>query len=146
MPAIKREPGDLNALIREVVLLYKTLDIQTDLHDLPECSFDPDSMKRVFINLIENAGQAMTDQKDIVINSRVDEHNIQIDVMDSGHGIPPDVIDKIFEPYFSTRHRGMGLGLAIVQRIVHEHGGTIDAQNREQGGALFRIVLSIEKT
>ena len=94
------------------------------------------------MNLFLNAAQAMEGEGTVSISARHDEMGVEIVVEDSGPGISPKILPRIFEPHFSTRAKRSGLGLHIVQTIVVEHGGEIVASNRPSGqGAMFRITL-----
>lgn len=103
---------------------------------------NPAAWERVFMNLFLNAAQAMEGEGTVSITAREGEQGIEIIVEDSGPGISPKVLPRIFEPHFSTRAKRSGLGLHIVQTIVVQHGGEIAASNRPSGqGAMFRITL-----
>jgi signal transduction histidine kinase len=104
---------------------------------------DPEQMKRVMINLIDNAIEAMGRQGVIAIETARDVSNslVRIVVSDTGPGIPPAERDKLFLPYYSTKGRGSGLGLAIVRRIVVEHGGGIEVSAAMPTGTIFTIEL-----
>ena len=151
LPNAKLEIGDVNEVIRQAVLLYKGRDwngvIETSLaEDLPEVLIDDEQLKRVFVNLIDNALEAFDeDQQDkkISVKSFTDPARdlIGIEISDNGNGIHPSDFRRLFQPYFSTKGRGTGLGLAIVQRIVSEHGGKIRAGNNSSSGAKFVIEL-----
>jgi signal transduction histidine kinase len=104
---------------------------------------DPEQMKRVMINLIDNAIEAMGRNGTIVVETGRDVSNslVRIVVADTGPGSPPGDRDKLFLPYYSTKGRGSGLGLAIVRRIVAEHGGSIDVTDNVPNGTRFIIEL-----
>jgi signal transduction histidine kinase len=102
------------------------------------------SLTQVFVNLITNAWHAMsTTGGTLSLRTEVMGDWVIAEVADGGHGIPLDLIDRVFDPYFSTKPRdhGVGLGLSIVRQILEEHGGRIAADNHDEGGALFRIAL-----
>ncbi|MDD4891727.1 MAG: ATP-binding protein [Phycisphaerae bacterium] len=110
---------------------------------------DPRLFKRVLLNLMLNAADAMADQPitrmlTITAEALSTGHEAgrwRVRVADTGPGIRADVIEKIFHPFFTTKDHGTGLGLAIVHHIVEAHGGTITAANRAEGGAVFAILL-----
>lgn len=152
MPPLEKQEFDLNELVKQTVSLYKsTASIGCELGELPKIYADKDRLSQVLINLIENARAAVsgleTDSEglDIQIETefRKSEQKFVVSVQDKGPGIAPEVKDKIFTPYFTTKHTqgGSGLGLAIVHRIVAEHGGRISAGNAETGGAFFLVEL-----
>ena len=99
-----------------------------------------------FVNLIENAIEAFpenTEDKTIIVSTRYEQARdlIVAEVADNGAGIPPSDLQKLFQPYFSTKGRGTGLGLAIVQRIIGEHHGKIKVAANQPHGAKFIIEL-----
>ena len=102
---------------------------------------DPLKIEIAFINLINNAMQAITNTGSIDIRASSENNYTVIEVEDSGTGIPDNLLTKIFDPLFTTRQIGTGLGLPSVKSIIEKHGGTITAKNGESGGALFVIKL-----
>jgi len=139
MPELHPALGSLNELATEVARLYAQRPIELQLDpSLPKLNFDWDALRRVFINLIENAMQASLTAKVIIRTFQEPQENlIAIVVEDTGPGIPPENLARIFEPYFSTKKSGMGLGLAIVKRIVEEHGGMISVDSHIGQGSNF---------
>jgi signal transduction histidine kinase len=97
----------------------------------------------VLLNLIGNALQAVGSAGIVLIRCRRDGRCALLQVEDSGPGIRSDLVPRIFSPFFTTRPGGTGLGLAICKRIVEEHGGTIGAENRSEGGACFTVRLPL---
>ena len=89
-------------------------------------------MKQVFYNLIRNSSQAIGSDGEIIVRTGFDDENVSFTFADDGPGIPADQVSRVFEPYFTTKKAGSGLGLMIVQRIIHEHGG--EAQFRSEVG------------
>ncbi len=153
LPDARLESGDLNALIEQTVLLYEDrvsgVIIEKDLAaNLPKTLIDDEQLKRVFVNLIDNAlevfDQEQTD-KTIFIKTFHDAARdlIVAEVSDNGAGISPSDFQKLFQPYFSTKGRGTGLGLAIVQRIISEHRGKIKAVNNSPKGAKFIVEIPV---
>jgi two-component system, NtrC family, nitrogen regulation sensor histidine kinase NtrY len=160
MPAPKTVPSDLNALLSETLALYNGLVREIALEPrfesgLPPVRVDVEQIRRVAINLVDNAVEALGgsqatlrpdgDPPRIVIETRRDAVNgvARIVVADNGPGIPAADRDKLFMPYYSTKQRGSGLGLAIVRRIIAEHGGAIDVQNNDPQGTRFVIELPV---
>jgi nitrogen fixation/metabolism regulation signal transduction histidine kinase len=151
LPNVALEKGNLNELVRQTVLLYKDrvsdLQIETNLAGfLPETLIDEEQLKRVFVNLIDNAIEVFDDgqtNKKIEIKTFYDKARdlIVVEISDNGKGITPADFQKLFQPYFSTKGRGTGLGLAIVQRIITEHRGKIKAVNNVPKGAKFIVEL-----
>ena len=124
--------------------------------DLPPVSADGKLLEQVFFNLLLNAVQAMGGHGTITLRTargeagarRTDgtpfEPHVEIRVMDTGPGIPAHLLREIFTPFFTTKPRGIGLGLAITRRIVEDHGGRISGENLPGQGAMFRICLPLE--
>ena len=148
MPAPRAVPTALHAFLNETLAIYDGLlaAVEFEKHYDPGVSqvrVDPEQMKRVMINLIDNAIEAMGRQGRIVIETGRDVSNslVRVVVADTGPGIPAAERDKLFLPYYSTKGRGSGLGLAIVRRIVAEHGGSIDVTDNVPTGTRFIIEL-----
>jgi two-component system nitrogen regulation sensor histidine kinase GlnL len=110
---------------------------------LPVLRVDPRQMEQVFLNILLNACQAMDHRGEVRIRTRRDGRQVQIEIRDSGPGIPPEALERIFRPFFTTRTRGTGLGLAIVKNIVEAHGGGIRAGSPAGGGAEFVLTLPV---
>ena len=107
------------------------------------CRIDRVRMRRALENLIDNAIQAMPDGGKLTVRTYRDGKDCVIEVSDTGVGIPDDVIDQIFRPYFTTKPNGTGLGLSQVERTVRAHGGHIDVESQPDKGTTFRIYLPI---
>ena len=149
LPAIRLESANLNDVITHAAGLYQerldgvslTLDLA---RELPSSLLDVEQIKRVFVNLIDNALEALvsvTDEKLITIITSHDGEKLRAEISDTGKGIEPSDLRRLFEPYFSRRASGTGLGLAIVQRIIMDHGGHIRAERNHPRGARFVIEL-----
>jgi len=114
---------------------------------LPAIKADPELLRRVLVNLIDNAAEAMeaSARKDLSIATRLGANGetVEIAVADTGHGIAPEDKDRLFLPHFSTRERGTGLGLAIADRIITEHHGTIRVEDNQPQGSRFVIRLPL---
>jgi len=150
MPAILPEPNDLNVIIRETLTLYQeahrgvTFNFSPD-NLLPLLKIDRDQIKRVVINLLENAVAAMEEQGTIAISTNYDPELKMADfrITDDGPGIPPEDRSRLFEPYFSTKKTGTGLGLAIVNSVITDHGGFVRVKNNLPRGACFVVELPV---
>jgi two-component system nitrogen regulation sensor histidine kinase NtrY len=149
LPKVRLQPADLHAIIDQVLALFRGIFSEVEFEvryasDVPSrLQVDPDQIKRVFINLIDNAIDAMNKKGQILIRTQhdPDQHRVLVEVIDSGPGIPREDKDRLFLPYFSTKKKGTGLGLAIVDQIVREHNGTISVQDNQPSGAKFIIQL-----
>ena len=107
----------------------------------------PTDLSSVIANMIQNSIQVCEDKPEIEVwAGAINQHMMLIRVSDNGPGIPNDVIDQVFDPFFTTRAAGTGLGLAVLASVVQRHGGTVHATNRESGGAQFTILLPVDST
>ncbi|MFQ5604621.1 MAG: ATP-binding protein [bacterium] len=148
MPGLNPVTANLNELVEEVSKLYTDSDLQTALDaSLPEFEFDQEKLRRVLINLIENALDSVREKGagNVHISTSLQKTQAHLQVKDSGGGISEELIEKIFEPYFSTKKSGVGLGLAIVKRIVEEHGGRIAVESALGEGTTFEISLPVSR-
>jgi two-component system nitrogen regulation sensor histidine kinase NtrY len=145
---------DINSIIMECVKLYSlgSKDIKFDIKltdNLPQIKIGRDSIKRVFINLIENAMQAMKEGGKITITTYTDTRyemrdtrdTITIEIQDTGIGIPAENLGKLFEPNFSTKTGGTGLGLAICKQVIDAHNGKIYIESTQDIGTKVTILL-----
>ena len=152
---LARDPLDLNALIRDVVKLLasdaviRNVTFGLDLHPDPVVMHgDRVQLQQVILNLLLNAMEAMADNpggaRTIRIRTeRADVDAIHVAVEDTGPGVPPDVEHQIFEPFYTTKPSGMGMGLSIARSIVQAHGGLIWATNNSVKGATFHLALPL---
>jgi two-component system nitrogen regulation sensor histidine kinase NtrY len=149
LPKINRQPADLHEIIRQVAAMFGGIfaEVQIDLaldETVPQpLLLDQEQVKRVFINLFDNAIEAMDKKGRLSVRSTYDPvlRQVRVEVSDSGPGIPDDDREKLFLPHFSTKKKGAGLGLSIVNQIIKEHDGTVSVQNIPAGGAQFTIEL-----
>jgi signal transduction histidine kinase len=155
------ERTDVNALLQRTVDVQKTqlnknhIRVAFDLAaELPAIQADPYQLQQVFVNLTNNAQQAivgterpgmLTISSDVAHSSNGRAPTICVSFADNGPGIPEDVMLRMFEPFFTTRGpgQGMGLGLSICRKIVGDHGGRIWAENNSEGGATFVLELPV---
>lgn len=162
-------PTDVNDVVSATLRLLDRdqvpaqVDVQRDLaHDLPQISIDPEHLKQVLINLVRNAVQAMPDGGRLLVRTRLaHEHRpdydgdnesplqptyVLIRVEDSGEGIDPADLPRIFVPFYTTKADGTGLGLAISQRIIERAGGRIEVYSRPGYGTAFTLRLPVDGT
>ncbi len=124
---------------------FKGIELRTNWPELiPPLSIDTDGLKQVLLNLLLNAANSMGGSGVAGIDVHIEDDWVAIEIWDEGPGIEGGNLDKIFEPYFTTSKgtgKGTGLGLAVSRRIVERSGGSISAENRAQGGSVFRVRL-----
>lgn len=113
---------------------------------LPAVRGYPDALSRAFANLLLNAADAVNGSGQVEVVARAANGFVEVRVLDSGPGIAPEHVERIWEPDFTTKSRGTGLGLALVRQTVQAHGGRVAARNRPEGGAEFRVLLPVERT
>jgi signal transduction histidine kinase len=122
----------------------KEIELELELLWSGDVQWDRMQMQQVFINLLQNSIDAIKENGKIRIRvEKTESQELIISFTDTGPGIPEEILNKIFNIYFTTKAKGTGIGLSIVQRIVFEHDGVISAQHREDGGAEFLIRLPI---
>jgi signal transduction histidine kinase len=122
------------------------IEIVKEFGELPRTQADPTQLQQVFLNLFLNALHAMPHGGELGVRTCLEEDGktIRIEVSDTGSGIRDDLIDKIFQPFFTTKQKGTGLGLAISRQMIEQHDGVIAAANRPGGGVLFTILLPVK--
>jgi two-component system sensor kinase FixL len=154
---IKREQFDIRSALDEVItMLHNEFDAQSvrvdiDLpEELPLLEAGRVEIQQVLMNLLLNGERAMasTPQAQRIINIHIlyKENAIVVSIKDRGTGIAPDQMPQLFTAFYSTKHVGMGMGLAICKRIIEAHGGKIWAENNPQGGAVFTFTLSVKQS
>lgn len=146
---------DINQCVEEAVDLSVTTlrksGVKTEItlqKDIPQCHIDKQSIEQVILNLISNAAEAMErieGHKQMEISTFSGNNFIIITISDSGPGVPSGVCDKIFEPFYTTKGYGSGIGLSICQRIISDHAGSLIVSTSKWGGAKFTIELPTEK-
>ena len=153
LPAAELVPGDLNEVVKEALFLYteghKGIDFQFIRKggDLPPVELDREQIIRALINLLDNAVAAVGGKGRIEVSTAYDSSLgvVYLEVADNGCGISPEMKERIFEPYFSTKEEGTGLGLTIVSAIVSDHRGYIRMRQNEPRGTRFIIELPVSK-
>jgi two-component system sensor kinase FixL len=143
-----RRPADINSVLKDVLEIMvgvyppeKYRFHQFLAQDIGEITCDPDKLKQVFINIISNGLEAMADGGSITVSTRGSPAGIEVRISDEGVGIPEEDLEHIFEPFYTTRERGSGLGLSISYKIIEAHNGDISAVSRPGQGTLFTIRL-----
>ena len=146
LPRFTPAPTDVDAVVRRTVALYESVkpgvrvSAEPGLTGTP-ANVDADGLRRVLINLLDNALEATDDGGSVLVRTAAEDGLLRIVVEDTGRGIPVADRERIFQPYFSTKGRGTGLGLALSRRIVTDHGGSIRAEERSGGGTRFVVEL-----
>jgi two-component system, NtrC family, sensor kinase len=151
---IQRQETDINDLVAKSVELLQAqvgssgINVHMNLgRDIPDVQIDSNQVMRVFNNIIGNAIQAMDGEGELNVNTNFQEQCIQVEINDTGPGIPDENLSKIFDPFFTTKERGKGtgLGLSTCFGVIKAHGGTITPGNLTGAGASFKIRLPIEQ-
>ncbi len=149
----KLKPGEtnINDLLEETLglivnqVLFQNIKIKKNLEaDIPMLFADATQLKQVFLNIMLNAAQAMAGKGSLTITTGHDAGVITIRIKDTGPGIPPENIGKLFNPFFTTKEKGTGLGLAISYGIVERHSGKIDVETELGKGSTFIISLPVD--
>ena len=150
LPPLNLETADLAMLIEEVLDFNepesqrRNIEVVREIYNLPPIQLDAMQFKQALLNLIINANQAMEDGGKLMIRARSLNGQVQIDVEDTGEGIPVDMKNQIFELFVSTKDDGTGVGLAIAKQIVEGHGGNIEVESQPNQGTTFSIRLPIK--
>jgi signal transduction histidine kinase len=135
------------SIVKDALTLVKVPE-NVQISDLtqgkPKIKMDVEKMKRVFDNLIKNAVDAMPICGELTITSRESKGNVEIAFADTGIGMTKEIMGKIWTPFFTTKARGMGLGLAICKRIIEAHGGSISVESTAGKGTTFTITIPIK--
>jgi two-component system nitrogen regulation sensor histidine kinase NtrY len=149
-PASNPVASDLNGVVRAAVEVFsgrlEGIDVHLSLQpDLPAVKIDPELFKRVVVNLVDNAAEAMESSmlRELLVATRSPAPEwVELIVADTGPGVSPEMKEKLFLPYFSTKRRGTGLGLAIVARIIGEHNATIRVEDNRPVGTRFIVEIA----
>jgi len=151
-PTSQPQPSDINTIIQSALSMFdgrlEGIHLSTYLApDLPPVMADPNAMKRVIANIVDNAADAMQDSlvREVHISTTLIPNGdmVEIIIADTGHGVSQEAKEKLFLPYFSTKKRGTGLGLAIVGRIVEDHHGSVRVEENSPLGARFIVELPV---
>ncbi len=143
----------LNDVVREVLEFTEAENERAGVRvhaalatDLPELSLDRDHLKQAVLNLISNARQAMPDGGELLVRTRREGSSAVLEITDTGMGMDPEVRERCWELFFSTRKGGTGYGLPLTKRILEEHGGTTDVWSERGRGTRFTIRLPIPRS
>jgi signal transduction histidine kinase len=145
------EKTDLLPIFEEILQLLRPqmekgkITVKKEFESLPLITVDKEQIKQVILNLLINAIQAMPAGGELSIKARFskDGYWVELAIQDSGLGILPKDMDKLFDPFFSTKEEGMGLGLSIAHRIIDQHHGKIEVESQPGNGTLFTISLPV---
>jgi signal transduction histidine kinase len=151
--ALDLVPSDLNAVVEEMVDFFGPTARQANIEiksylpaDLPAVKLDREMFKQALLNLMLNAEQAMPEGGELTIQATPEPGAVCLSLIDTGKGMGPDVLSKVFRPFFSTKPRGTGLGLPTTRKIIVAHGGTLSVQSEVGRGTKFTICLPIENS
>ena len=143
MTGMRRLIGDTLRLIGQDAANHKVA-IRFDAPEvLPDVAIDPDRMRQVILNLCLNGLEAMPDGGELFLSLHPEPDALRLEIRDTGVGIAPDALPHIFDPYFTTKGQGTGLGLATVHKIMEAHGGSISVTSEPGQGAVFRLLLPL---
>jgi len=144
------EPCSANAILEEMLevlgpeITNRNLLVEKELKpDLPSILADRNQIKQAFFNIIRNSLQAMTKNGILYLRTELMDDGVLFTFRDTGGGISPEALQRIFEPYFTTKHEGSGLGLMIVERIIRDHNGRIEVSSEKGRGTAFRVYLPV---
>lgn len=147
---LKTGPVNVNDILSDVLglvvnqSLFHNIKIKESLYQgLPTIVADETQIKQVFLNIILNAAQAMEGNGELTIMTTLEAKEIKVKIADTGPGIPPEIMDKLFNPFFTTKEKGTGLGLAIVYGIIERHQGRVDVETELGKGSAFILSLPI---
>lgn len=153
LPKPELEVEDLAAIARSLLTFMReelrgsNIEVIEDLDSVPPLLLDENQIRQALLNIVRNAAEAIRearrDQGTIRVTARCVDAGVEVRIADNGVGISADLRDKIFDPFYSSKRTGTGLGLALVQQIVQEHGGAVRCASTEGEGAEFILLLPI---
>ena len=150
LPAAQLQSVDINALARDILSLYDNAAVPVRLEaadDLPMAQADPQQVRQILHNLVQNAQDAMAGQPEaeVLLRTRRSDSGqwVRLSVLDQGPGFAEHILKRAFEPYVTTKVKGTGLGLAVVKKIMDEHGGRVDLGNRVTDGKVIGAQVSL---
>jgi two-component system, sporulation sensor kinase E len=146
------QPENINAVVEETVRFFsaeieaRDIVVETELRsDLPLLQLDRGQMKQAFYNVIKNSFEAMKRRGILRIRTDMDESHVRVSFIDNGGGMSAETLSHVFEPYYTTKDSGTGLGLLIVRRIVREHGGELAIESAQKKGLTLTIRLPFKE-
>jgi two-component system, sporulation sensor kinase E len=146
------QPENINAIVEEAVRFFsaeieaRDIVVETELRsDLPLLQLDRNQMKQAFYNVIKNSFEAMRRRGILLIRTDMDESHVRVSFIDTGGGMSAETLSHVFEPYYTTKGSGTGLGLLIVRRIVREHGGELAIESTEGKGLTLTIRMPFKE-
>lgn len=148
-PRARIEPHDINEIVSsafDAVAVQARGEIRFEKvlqEGLPAVAVDPSLMRQVFVNLLRNSMEAITGRGYVRVRTIAIERDIEVIVADTGRGMPPEVLESLFDRYYTTKEAGTGLGLAITREIIEAHGGSILCCSAEGEGSEFHIRLPV---
>ena len=150
LPQPDLQPSNISSVLHELLDFIEPEAQQLHINvvrdfddDLPKVDLDSGQMKQALLNIILNANQSMSPGGQLTVKAYKTDDHMSIDIADTGIGIPPGRIDKLFDLFYSTKENGTGLGLPIAERIINMHGGEIQVESQEGKGTTFSILLPI---
>lgn len=149
-PSVQKKMGKVDLLIDEVIAFFVESLEERDIKlikgpsdPIPEYNFDPQQLKQVLVNLVKNAAEAMPQGGQITLSTRLRPSYLEIEVADTGEGMPEELVENIFTPYFTTKSKGSGLGLVISRNIIKAHEGEIRVSSTPGQGSTFTLQLPL---
>jgi signal transduction histidine kinase len=145
------KPQHLNTYIEDLMTSFPFPPhiqvVKEFAHENPMVNIDVDEMAQAIRNLMRNAIEIMPEQGILKIRTEVDSNDfVKMEIEDTGPGIPKDILDKIFAPFFTTKARGTGLGLAVVKKVIDRHKGKVEVFTQSGKGTIFRLSIPIHST
>jgi signal transduction histidine kinase len=141
---------DLNNLIEEVMALVQAkaekdrVEINRQYEVLPNLSLDPELVKTCIFNIVLNSFQAMPDGGRLTVSTKVSDSRVSVIIEDTGSGVSRENLSRVFDPFFSTKNAGLGIGLTLTKRVVEEHGGKVNFQSIEGKGSIATISFLVK--
>ena len=141
---------DLNNLIEEVMALVQAkaekdrVEINRQYEVLPNLSLDPELVKTCIFNIVLNSFQAMPDGGRLTVSTKVSDSRVSVIIEDTGSGVSRENLSRVFDPFFSTKNAGLGIGLTLTKRVVEEHGGKVNFQSIEGKGSIVTISFLVK--
>ena len=142
------EKTNINAIVQDALSQVRTPEnvrLVKELGHLPDLKVDKDMLKRVFLNLALNGIQAMEKGGTLRVSTKKASDSVEVSFKDTGAGISKENIERLFNPFFTTKAKGMGMGLPICKKFVDAHGGSIEVESEEGKGSTFTVKLPIHQ-